>query len=84
MGFALFWALLSTRQHSWCSRSRLQAPFPTIDTMATARKLTPKTPVPSDITIAQSIEPLHIAEIAKAAGILEVRTIILRFSTNDL
>ena len=36
----------------------------------TTRKLTLKTPVPSDIEIAQSIEPLPIAEIAKSVGLL--------------
>lgn len=36
-----------------------------------ARKLNPKTPVPSDIEIAQSIEPIPILEVAKAVGISE-------------
>lgn len=32
--------------------------------------LTVKSPVPSDIDIAQSVEPLHIAKIAEAVGLL--------------
>lgn len=37
---------------------------------STARKLDVKDPVPSDIDIAQSVEPLPIAEIAEAVGLL--------------
>lgn len=33
--------------------------------------IAPLQPVPSDIEISQSITPFHIAEVAKAAGILE-------------
>ena len=33
------------------------------------RKLTPKVPVPSDIEIAQSIQPILIAEVAKSVGL---------------
>ena len=33
------------------------------------RKLEPKTPVPSDIDIAQSVEPLPISQIADSLGL---------------
>jgi formyltetrahydrofolate synthetase len=36
-----------------------------------ARKLNLKNPVPSDIEIAQSIEPIPILEVAKSVGISE-------------
>ena len=39
--------------------------------MSTFRSLNPATPVPSDIEIAQSIEPLEITKIAESVGILD-------------
>lgn len=36
-----------------------------------APKLPVKTPVPSDIDIAQAFEPVHIGQIAKDVGLLE-------------
>ena len=39
--------------------------------MSTVRGLNPVSPVPSDIEIAQSVEPLEINSIAKSVGILD-------------
>lgn len=48
-------------------RSRIHFPMTTFST--TTRKIAPKSPVPSDLEIAQSVTPLPISDIAKASGI---------------
>lgn len=39
--------------------------------MSTFRPVTPKSPVPSDIEVAESVAPLPIQKIAQEAGILD-------------
>lgn len=39
--------------------------------MSTFRPVTTKSPVPSDIEVADSVTPFHIRDIAREAGILD-------------